>query len=189
MQPLAGSDLPHTRSRAVHWIATAAALAAVVAGSAALAPSDATATGAGHAPASGSAGDTVPDPRAASFPLDCGRDSVSVVHQGSADLDGDGRIETVAVVRCDAAGGTPPSGIYVLGQRAGGPTVTAVFMKPDEGMSVSDFALRDGVVFATLTGYSDSSVPRCCPDLQRKVNWRWRDGKYRLTALRTPGSV
>jgi hypothetical protein len=56
-------------------------------------------------------------------------------------------------------------------------------------MSIRDFAVRGKTVSVTLLGYSSSRVPRCCPDLQRKVNWRWRDGKFVLKALPVPGSV
>ncbi|MBP8532794.1 hypothetical protein [Streptomyces sp. MK37H] len=198
MQPL-GPDLAHTQPRPVHWVATAAAVAAVIAGGSFFQPSDAKATtsttsttasapGTGRLPAA-----KAPDPRAADYPMNCGRARPDVVDRGSADLDGDGRPETVAVVRCQTAFGTPPSGVYVLsqptGQAGAAPRVVATFVDPKEGMSISDFAVRGKTVSATLLGYSSAKVPRCCPDLQRKVNWHWRDGKFVLKALPVPGSV
>ncbi|WP_413798395.1 hypothetical protein [Streptomyces iranensis] len=195
MQPL-GPDLAHTQPRPVHWVATAAAVAAVIAGGSFFQPSDARATtsttasapGTGRLPAA-----KAPDPRTADYPMNCGRARPDVIDRGSADLDGDGRPETVAVVRCPTAFGTPPSGVYVLSQptgRAGAaPRVVATFVDPKEGMSISDFAVRGKRVSATLLGYSSAKVPRCCPDQQRKVNWRWRDGKFVLKALPVPGSV
>ncbi|CDR12865.1 hypothetical protein [Streptomyces iranensis] len=195
MQPL-GPDLAHTQPRPVHWVATAAAVAAVIAGGSFFQPSDAKATtsttasapGTGRLPAA-----KAPDPRTADYPMNCGRARPDVVDRGSADLDGDGRPETVAVVRCPTAFGTPPSGVYVLSQptgRAGAaPRVVATFVDPKEGMSIGDFAVRGKRVSATLLGYSSAKVPRCCPDQQRKVNWRWRDGKFVLKALPVPGSV
>ncbi|QKV95896.1 hypothetical protein HUT19_32590 [Streptomyces sp. NA02950] len=192
MQPL-GPDLAHTHPRPVHWLATAAAVAAVVAGSSFVQPSDAKATTAPHAAAA-----KAPDPRAAQYPMDCGGARPDVVDRGSGDLDGDGRPETVAVVRCHSATGTPPSGVYVLSpaERAGSgggkgtaPRIVATFVDPGEGMSIRDFAVRGKKVSATLLGYSSAKVPRCCPDLQRKVNWQWRDGKFVLDALPVPGSV
>ncbi|WP_432280560.1 hypothetical protein [Streptomyces luomodiensis] len=194
VQPL-GPDLAHTRPRPVHWVATAAAVAAVIAGASVLEPTGAKATtsAAVSAPRTGGlpAGQA-PDPRAADYPVDCGRSSPDVTDRASADLDGDGRPETVAVVRCPSAFGTPPSGVYVLSQpaRAGAaPRVVATFVDPKEGMSVRDFAVRGKTVSATLLGYSSAEVPRCCPDRQRKVNWQWRDGKFVLKALPVPGSV
>ncbi|XHM59728.1 hypothetical protein RY074_38540 [Streptomyces iranensis] len=195
VQPL-GPDLAHTQPRPVHWVATAAAVAAVIAGGSFFQPSDAKATtsttasapGTGRLPAA-----KAPDPRTADYPMNCGRARPDVVDRGSADLDGDGRPETVAVVRCPTAFGTPPSGVYVLSQptgRAGAaPRVVATFVDPKEGMSIGDFAVRGKRVSATLLGYSSAKVPRCCPDQQRKVNWRWRDGKFVLKALPVPGSV
>ncbi|GLV74784.1 hypothetical protein ACH4VS_19905 [Streptomyces hygroscopicus] len=194
VQPL-GPDLAHTRPRPLHWVATAAAVAAVIAGASVLEPSGAKATTATSASAPRTGGlpaAKAPDPRTADYPVDCGRARPDVTDRASADLDGDGRPETVAVVRCPSAFGTPPSGVYVLSQpaRAGAaPRVVATFVDPKEGMSVRDFAVRGTRVSATLLGYSSADVPRCCPDLQRKVNWQWRDGKFALTASPVPGSV
>ncbi|MGP3949028.1 hypothetical protein [Streptomyces sp. 7N604] len=196
MQLSAGQDLPHTRTRPVHWITTAAALAAVVAGSALVQPTSAIATP--PAAASGAPAPAAPvppggpDPKKAEYPIDCGPQPTEVVSKGSGDLDGDGRQETVAVVRCKAGFGTPPSGIYVLAHPSSGegaPRIVETFLDPKEHMNVSDLAVRGGTVSATLLGYSSENVPRCCPDLQRKVKWQWQDGKFRLIALPVAGSV
>ncbi|MFE7117032.1 hypothetical protein ACFU99_16635 [Streptomyces sp. NPDC057654] len=197
MQPLAGTGpFPapgtpsHARTRPVHWIATAAALALVVAGAALVQPADATATT--TAPRSATPAGGAPDAHAARYPLDCGRTEADVVAKGSADLDGDGRPETVAVVRCHTEAGTPPSGVYVLTPPASGggrPKVAATLLDPAQRMSVMDFRVSDTAVSATLLGYSSKNVPRCCPDKQREVKWQWKDGKFALTALPAPGSV
>ncbi|MGW1200281.1 hypothetical protein ACWD4B_31235 [Streptomyces sp. NPDC002536] len=184
MHPAGPQPLPHARPRPAHWLGTAAALAAVIAGTALLGPGDTTAPVAMRSPA--------PDARAAHFPLDCGRTPVEVVKQEAADLDGDGRPETAAVVRCRAGGGTPPSGVYVLGAPAAKgepPRVVATLVDPRQKMSVTAFTATDDRISATLLGYSRASVPRCCPDLRRAVEWRWADGKFGLTALPVAGSV
>ncbi|MEV5507253.1 hypothetical protein [Streptomyces orinoci] len=183
MQPPAG--LPHTRTRPVHWLVTALTLAAVLTGAALLGPGDDTAT-ASAPPAA------APDARTAHYPLNCGPAGLDVVHQAVADLDGDGRPETVAVVRCASGGGTPPSGVYVLSPAAGpggAPRLTATLVDPAQKMSVTGFSVRQGLISATLLGYSAPSVPRCCPDLRRSVQWRWQDGKFALTAAPVAGSV
>ncbi|MEV4874069.1 hypothetical protein AB0K90_33855 [Streptomyces syringium] len=187
----------------MHWIATAAALAAVLLGAALAGPDDATATTTVTASAPGSAPGSVPDagpppaaapdPRAARYPVDCGGTSVDVVRRAAADLDGDGRPETVAVVRCHSETGTRPSGIYVLAPppaQGAAPRVMATLVDPGQKMSVTGFAVSgSGTVSATLLGYSDKKVPRCCPDLRRAVEWRWKGGKFALTALPVAGSV
>ncbi|MGH3314161.1 MAG: hypothetical protein ACRDP3_26855, partial [Streptomyces sp.] len=107
------TELPHTRTRMVHWLSTAVALAAVVGASALIQPADATA----RPTFSTAAGGPAPDPGKAHFPVDCGSGAaakVDVTDQGSADFDGDGRSETVASVRCRSITGTPPNGLFVL---------------------------------------------------------------------------
>ncbi|GAA1928930.1 hypothetical protein GCM10009716_40790 [Streptomyces sodiiphilus] len=178
MQPPAGPALPHTRSRPVHWVATAAVLAAVTGGAALMRPPEAAAGQPGPVAAG-------PDPAAAEYPLDCGPHPVLVTDHVFVDFDGDGRAETVAVVRCDAGSGTPPSGMYVLARPADAtapPRVAEVLVDPEEGMTVERLQAREDGVSVRLLGYSSPEVPRCCPDLQRDVSWHWQDG--RLSAPR-----
>jgi hypothetical protein len=101
------------------------------------------------------------------------------VHRRSGDLDGDRRPETVAVVRCDAGIGTPPSGIYVL---TAPHRVVATLLEPGEGQNVTELAITRGAVTATLLGYSSDAVARCCPDRTLKVTWQWRNGKFLRSA-------
>ncbi|MEU5838501.1 hypothetical protein ABZ820_33205 [Streptomyces diacarni] len=183
------TELPHTRSRTAHWLATAAALAAVLGATALLQP--ATATPAPSSSSSGGSSAPAPDPDQARYPLDCGQggSGTDVLDAAGADFDGDGTDETVAVVRCRAHGGTPPSAVFVLARAAdgGAPRVAATLVEQKEGMSVDDVAVRDAGISATLLGYSSSDVPRCCPDKRRKVKWEWREGKFVLRAAPVAG--
>ncbi|WP_326691823.1 MULTISPECIES: hypothetical protein [unclassified Streptomyces] len=172
------TELPHTRTRTVHWLATAAALAAVL-GASALLPSDATAN-----PAPQAASRKAPDPAKAHYPLRCGPagTKVDVLDKGTADFDKDGSAETVAVVRCRAEGGTPPSAVFVLTHAAGSrtPEVAATLVAQKERMTVQDLKVHGTTVSAKLLGYSSPDVPRCCPDKQRRVKWEWKNGKFTL---------
>ncbi|MFF3324324.1 hypothetical protein [Streptomyces sp. NPDC002889] len=183
MQNSAVPDLAHTHARPVHWLATATAMAAVVAGAGLLQPDAATASQAAPQTSTAAAPLPAPDPGDVTLPLDCGGAKSLVTHEVSGDLDGDGVPETVAVARCDAGSGTPPSGIYVLaGSREGTPRVVAALIEPAEKLSVKTIALRDGAITATLLGYSSPEVPSCCPDQQERVKWQWQGGKFVRTA-------
>lgn len=184
-------DLAHTDSRPLHWLATAAAMAAVVAAAGLLQPEPAASasahrTTAGQGPAPASA----PDPLRATYPLDCGGREHTVARHAAGDLDGDGRPETVAVVRCAAGSGTPPSGVYVLTRGSGAaPRVVATLVDPARRMSVGALAVRDGAVLATLLGYSSENVPRCCPDQREQVTWHWQGGAFVRSADTAPVGV
>ena len=184
------TELPHTRTRMVHWLSTAVALAAVVGASSLVQPADATARPALETLSAGSA----PDPKKADFPVDCGRPSapVEVVAKGATDFDGDGQQETVASVRCQSGTGTPPNALFVLGAPARPdekPRVVATMLRTKERMTVQNLKVTGRTVSAKLLGYSSPSVPSCCPDRQRKVTWEWKDGRFALEAAPVPGDT
>ncbi|MFF3290025.1 hypothetical protein [Streptomyces sp. NPDC003023] len=174
-------DLAHTHARPVHWLATAAAMAAVVAGAGLLQPEAATASqpGGGTETTTAAAAAPAPDPAAVRLPVECGGLPSVVTQRATGDLDGDGTPETVVAARCDAGSGTPPSGIYVLATgRDAGPRVVATLLDPAGKQSVGALAVRDRTITATLLGYSSAAVPSCCPDEREKVKWQWQGGKF-----------
>ncbi|MCB5180403.1 hypothetical protein [Streptomyces antimicrobicus] len=170
-------DLAHTHTRPVHWVATAAAMAAAIAVAGLLQPAPATGADAkGPAPRA-----AAPDPAAAQYPLDCHGTPATVTASAEGDLDGDRRPESVVAVRCDAASGTPPHAVYVLVQdpaAGAAPRVVATLLDAAERQTATELAVRGHVVTATLHGYSTPSVPRCCPDRHRVASWRWTGGKF-----------
>ncbi|MCX5344632.1 hypothetical protein [Streptomyces atratus] len=192
MQPSELPDLAHTDTRPLHWLATATAMAAVVAAAGMLQPDPTASASTPHRTTAqhGTTSVTAPDPERAAFPLECGGLENTVAKQAPGDLDGDGRPETVAVVHCAAGSGTPPSGVYVLTQGSGAtPRVVATLVDPTQKMSVGDFAVRDGIISATLLGYSSAAVPRCCPDQQEEVTWQWQGGAFVRAAQAAPSSA
>ncbi len=193
MQHPAVPDLAHTHTRPIHWVATAAAVAGVVALTSTLQPGSATAaqpagTQVRSAPATA---DPAPSTAGVTFPLQCGPVKAVVARQASGDLDHDGRPETVAVVHCDASMGTPPDGVYVLTRTDGATTarVVATLVDPKDRYTVTDFAVRAGAVTATLLGYSSPDVPNCCPDLKDSAKWQWKNGAFLRTTPAQAHSV
>ncbi|MEU9302388.1 hypothetical protein [Streptomyces sp. NPDC048269] len=123
-----------------------------------------------------------PDASAVTYPLDCKGAPQTVTATAQGDLDGDGRPETVAAVRCDAGSGTPPHALYVLTRdRADGarPRVVATLLDTPQRQTATDLTVRDGVVTATLLGYSSPEIPRYSPDVKKLAKWRWSGGKFR----------
>jgi hypothetical protein len=178
----------------VHWITTAAALGAVVAAVALVQPADASqsaAPGASDKPPADPV--TAPDPAAVTYPMECAPGAaVDVVSKVSGDLDGDGRPETVVVVRCHSDVGTLPNGVFVLAAptaAGGAPRIAETLVRPQDDRQTSDFRLAGRTVRATVLGFSSGTTPRCCPDLRRDYSWEWRDDRYVALPGPATGSV
>ncbi|GAA3780274.1 hypothetical protein GCM10022403_013640 [Streptomyces coacervatus] len=180
MQQSAVPELAHTHTRPIHWVATATAVAGVMALSSLLQPNPATAAQAADPHHKTTHPATAPSTTGVDFPITCGPVKAVVQKKATGDLDGDGNPETVAVVHCDAPMGTPPDGVYVITHATGSdkPRVVATLLDPKTGDTVSDFAVRDGAVLATLLGYSTNDVPRCCPDTTDSAKWQWKNGAF-----------
>ncbi|WP_370071900.1 hypothetical protein [Streptacidiphilus sp. MAP5-3] len=200
------SKLPaHARSKPLHWIATAAGVASVVglvlvvgpAGAAQRVAGDLPGTGAGAGSGASAAAGTgagtaagpaahpvpaaaAPNPAKAKLPLDCAGQAVKIDQQFAAALPGSGTPVTVASARCDAAGGTPPDGLYVLEpgkSAAAAPVLAATLLDPAKRMSVQSVTMRsDGSIRAVVSGYSSASVPNCCPDINETLSWAFGKG-------------
>jgi hypothetical protein len=181
VQQSAVPELAHTHTHPIHWLATATALAGVVALSSVVQPDSATAA---QAPGTGSrsapAAAAPPATTGVEFPLECGPVKVVVAKKATGDLDGDGRPETVAVVHCDAGMSTPPDGVYVLtrSESAARARVVATLVDPEDRSKVTELTVRDGAVHAGLLGYSSPDVPTCCPDVTDSAKWQWKNGTF-----------
>lgn len=182
MQPSAVPELAHTHTRPIHWVATATAVAGVVALSSVLQPHPATAAQAAGPQSQQAPATTVtaPDPADVDYPIECGPVKALVVQKAAGDLDGDGRPETVAVVHCDAPMGTPPDGVYVLTQAADAktPRVVATLVHPEDRITVKTLTVSDATIAAGMVGYSSDSVPSCCPDVKSSAKWQWKNGAF-----------
>lgn len=181
--------LAHSGTKPVHWLATATAVAAVIAAAGLVQPAAGASTTTATAPAANGPQAAAPaltadapDAAAVTYPLDCKGAPQAVTATARGDLDGDGRPETVAAVRCDAGSGTPPHALYVLTRdRTEGapPRVVATLLGADRRQTVTDLTVSDGAVTATLLGYSSPEVPRYSPDVKKLAKWRWTGGKFR----------
>ncbi|MER6565883.1 hypothetical protein ABT288_06750 [Streptomyces sp. NPDC001093] len=192
MQQSAVPELAHAQTRPIHWVATATAVAGVVALSSVVQPGSATAAQT-HTDTRGTsvpAAIAPPSTTGVTFPLQCGPVKAVVARKTTGDLDGDGRPETAAVVHCDSAMGTPPDGVYVLTRSPDSdqPRIVATLVDPKDRLTVTDFSIRAGTVTATLLGYSSDAVPNCCPDVRTPAKWHWNGTAFiRSTPTDTHG--
>lgn len=145
-------------------------------------------------PASPSPSPTYPPPlteadwQTVSYPFDCGGFGYFVNATHYADLDGDGRVEAVVLVRCDAGAGSPPSGLYVFDGTSApsNPRLMATLLSPKTDRETNAFTITGTTVTMDGYGYSSPSVPRCCPDEKYRMTWVWDGPHYSYTSERLP---
>ena len=119
--------------------------------------------------------------------VDCAGAPLVQVRQHRYDFTGDGVEDALLAVRCDAGAGAPPSAVFAIAARPGGPEVVDELLEPDEGEVVKDLQGTGPNAVVTTFGFSPKA-PRCCPDLQISHTYRWDgsafgDGTAQSTAL------
>ncbi|HEU4675251.1 MAG TPA: hypothetical protein VFS29_04650 [Motilibacteraceae bacterium] len=115
------------------------------------------------------------------LPMRCAPIPVVVDQVLVADVTGDGVPDALVKARCDAAAGSPPSSLFAYAGGEQGPTPLGPLVTERDDVLLGAVTVTDGVVSVKATTWSGPDVPRCCPDVQRVLHWRW-DGSS-LTAL------
>lgn len=117
------------------------------------------------------------------YPFDCGSVGYFVERSRSADLNGDGYLDAVVLVRCDAGAGSPPSGLYAFDGTSSPrrPRLLATLMSPTDNRLAADFSIHDTTVEMVAHGYSSDRVARCCPDQTLDLTWTWHGSTYSST--------
>ena len=104
--------------------------------------------------------------------VDCVGAPLVQVRQHRYDFTGDGVEDALVAVRCDAGAGAPPSAVFAIAARPGGPEVLDELLSPEEGEVVKD--LRAVGLNAVVTAFGfGPDAPRCCPDLELSHTYRW----------------
>lgn len=183
MQQSVVPELAHTQTSPIQWVATATAIAGVVALSSLVQPDPARAAQPGAGPSAATA--PAAPAAAPTRPASTSRSSAAPSRSSSRRRPPETWTATAArrpwpSSAATAGSGTPPSGVYVLTQAEGAqrPRVVATLIDPKDRLSVTDFAVSDGDVTATLLGYSSADVPSCCPDLRQNAKWQWKNGAF-----------
>lgn len=123
-----------------------------------------------------------------SYPFDCDGFGYVVNATHYADLNGDGRLDAVVLVRCHAGAGSPPSGLYVYDgiSPPDNPRLMATLLSPKADREANAFTITGTTVSMDVYGYSSPSVPRCCPDEKYRMTWVWNGPNYSSTSERLP---
>ncbi len=123
-----------------------------------------------------------------SYPFDCSPVGYLVLRTRYADLNGDGRLDAVVLVRCNAGAGDPPVGLFAFdgASSPSKPRLMATLLSPDTDRLATDFVVNGTTVTMDAYGYSSDRVPRCCPDQKFLMTWRWHGSTYSSTTRLTP---
>jgi hypothetical protein len=117
-------------------------------------------------------------------PMRCDPIPVVVDQVLVADVTADGVPDALVRARCDAAAGSPPGSLFAYAGGAGsdgGPTPLGPLVTERDDVLLGPVSVAGGVVSVKATSWSGPDVPRCCPDVQRVLRWRW-DGSALVPA-------
>ena len=104
--------------------------------------------------------------------VDCAGAPLAQVRQHRYDFTGDAVEDALVAVRCDAGAGAPPSAVFAVAARPGGPEVLDELLSADRGEVVKDLQAVGPNAVVTTFGFGPDA-PRCCPDLEVTHTFRW----------------
>lgn len=104
--------------------------------------------------------------------VDCVGAPLVQVRQHRYDFTGDAVEDALVAVRCDAGAGAPPSAVFAVAARPGGPEVLDELLSPEAGEVVKDLQGVGPTAMVTTFGFGPDA-PRCCPDLEVQHTFRW----------------
>lgn len=104
--------------------------------------------------------------------VDCAGAPLVQVRQHRYDFTGDAVEDALVAVRCDAGAGAPPSAVFAVAARPGGPEVLDELLGPEQGEVVKDLDAVGPNAVVTTFGFGPEA-PRCCPDLEVQHTFRW----------------
>lgn len=89
----------------------------------------------------------------------------------------DGLPSVAVAMHCDAGAGNPPSLLAVIvddgSTGASKPRLAQVLVDPQRDLSISAVNAQGSQLTVEASGFSDRSVPRCCPNTSLRLGWRW----------------
>lgn len=118
--------------------------------------------------------------------VDCAGAPLVQVRQHRYDFTGDAVEDALVAVRCDPGAGAPPSAVFAVAARPGGPEVLDELLSPDQGEVVKDLDAVGPNAVVTTFGFGPEA-PRCCPDLEVQHTYRWDGATFGVpTTASTP---
>jgi hypothetical protein len=99
-----------------------------------------------------------------------------------------GVARAVVEARCNSGAGTPSSEVYVYDRAdaARSPHLAQTLITMTDNWQTRPLRLEGDTVSLPAYGFTTSSVPRCCPDVQTTLVWQWNGSDYALTSAVPP---
>ena len=90
----------------------------------------------------------------------------------------------VVMVRCNAGAGTPVSTVYVYDGATSPdtPHLAATLVSDRDGWQASTLTVDAATISLPVSGFSSSSLPNCCPDVNATLVWNWTGSSYQLVS-------
>jgi hypothetical protein len=92
------------------------------------------------------------------------------------------------LAECNAGAGTPPVVLYVYDGASSPrtPHLAATLVSDSDDWQASTLTTSGATLRLPVRGFSSTSVPNCCPDVQTTLVWQWNGSGYRLVSTVPP---
>jgi hypothetical protein len=122
------------------------------------------------------------------FPVDDGCGPNTPVHwgvtQASVMHPSNGPELAVVLVGCQSGGGEAPSNLLVYDGAASATSphyLQTLFAWPTQDYQARSFTAVGTTVSIAVSGYSTTSVARCCPNVHMTLRWTWSGSRLQAT--------
>lgn len=88
----------------------------------------------------------------------------------------------ILLVHCQSTIGNAPDNLLVYdgATSAASPEyLTTLMAWPTQDYLASGFSVSGTTISIAVSGYSTTSVPRCCPNVHKTLQWTWANGNFR----------
>lgn len=104
------------------------------------------------------------------------------VSQETAMVPANGPELAILLIHCKTTIGNQPDNLLVYNGATSATSpdyLATLFAWPTQDYQASGFSISGTTISISVSGYSTTGVPRCCPNVHTTLQWTWANGQFR----------